>query len=164
MYEKTAKDFWDSLDKTGDCWLWTGNTNAEGYGATGYHGKAWGTHRLAWYLTNGEIPAGMLVCHKCDCPPCCNPDHLFIGSYKDNVSDSQNKGRRPVKQITHKEGNKANHGGKRDGSGRPQQPGYKMMPSPSVRVLNADEEAAIELLTPRERAMAMIAYALLKDN
>jgi len=50
-------------------------------------------HRLAWELTYGPIPDGMLVCHHCDNPICCRPDHLFLGTPSDNMQDALRKGR-----------------------------------------------------------------------
>jgi len=50
-------------------------------------------HRVAWILSRGPIPGGMLVCHHCDNPPCCNPDHLFIGTHADNIRDRTQKNR-----------------------------------------------------------------------
>lgn len=70
------------------CWEWQDYCHPEwGYGQIGYRGKPWMLHRLMWTLLRGEIPAGYVICHRCDNPPCCNPDHLFVGSDADNVLD-----------------------------------------------------------------------------
>jgi predicted HTH domain antitoxin len=50
-------------------------------------------HKVAWILTNGPIPNGLMVCHKCDNPPCCNPNHLFLGTQTENMQDALAKGR-----------------------------------------------------------------------
>jgi hypothetical protein len=85
--------FWNKLEHVGDCWEWTGFRSPQGYGSVAVNGKAARTHRVAYMLTFGEIPAGMCVCHKCDNPPCCNPAHLFLGTHKDNRIDCIRKGR-----------------------------------------------------------------------
>jgi hypothetical protein len=78
--------------KTG-CWEFQGQRSIEGYGKIKVDNKNWRAHRLAYLLFVGEIPDGMIVCHRCDNPPCCNPDHLFLGTHLDNVADKVCKNR-----------------------------------------------------------------------
>lgn len=85
--------FWAKVDKSDACWVWRGAQNGRGYGAVGVNGRMQGAHRIAYTLTYGPIPAGLLVCHRCDNPPCVRPEHLFIGTYKDNTQDAWLKGR-----------------------------------------------------------------------
>ena len=75
------------------CIEWTGARDSKGYGNKNIAGKYFKTHRLAYAWVNGPIPDGMWVLHKCDNPPCCNPDHLFLGTHKDNMRDMKEKGR-----------------------------------------------------------------------
>jgi hypothetical protein len=67
------------------CWEWQAGANAEGYGYLTHQGVLYRAHRAAWLAYCGPIPKGMLVCHRCDNPPCCNPDHLFIDTDWGNV-------------------------------------------------------------------------------
>ena len=75
------------------CQLWTGGKIPDGYGMLRVNGISTLTHRLAWELAFGPIPADMNVLHKCDNPPCVNPDHLFLGTQADNMRDCKEKGR-----------------------------------------------------------------------
>lgn len=83
----------DRLTPNGDCLEWAGSRNEHGYGSMRVDGKHVKAHRFAWEIENGPIPPGMSVCHKCDNPPCCNVDHLFIGTQGDNGQDMARKGR-----------------------------------------------------------------------
>jgi len=75
------------------CMEWSGTRTDRGYGVVRIRHRQWRAHRLAWTAFNGPIPNGLFVCHKCDNPPCCNPEHLFVGTPQDNVTDAVKKGR-----------------------------------------------------------------------
>lgn len=83
---------WVKTDENG-CWVWQRSKHKQGYGAAQFRGKYELGHRIAWKIYRGEIPKGMMVCHKCDITSCCNPEHLFLGTQKDNVSDAISKGK-----------------------------------------------------------------------
>lgn len=87
--------FWANVSilSTDECWEWIGHKSADGYGVMHFSMKPWLAHRLAWYLTCGEIADGLCVCHRCDNPGCCNPNHLFLGTVHDNNIDRDTKGR-----------------------------------------------------------------------
>jgi hypothetical protein len=88
------QQFWGKVDKSGDCWVWTGFMNGAGYGLYDPIGRQRRlTHRYSWELHNGSIPKGMHVLHRCDNPPCVNPDHLWLGTHQQNMEDKAKKGR-----------------------------------------------------------------------
>src|SRR5688572_15440242 len=83
------------------CWEWEGAINARtGYGEYYMGRKSWYVHRLSFFLSNGWYPVGNYagVFHKCDNPPCFNPDHLWWGTTADNMKDKELKGRGRHKQ------------------------------------------------------------------
>lgn len=98
---KFVARFWAKVDKSGDCWLWTGAHNLR-YGKV-YVGppgeRFWAyVHRVSWVIAHGIIPAGegyhgTCVCHHCDVKLCVRPDHLFLGTQRDNLRDMSAKGR-----------------------------------------------------------------------
>jgi hypothetical protein len=91
--------FWSKVDQSsGDCWTWTAATY-QGYGRFQVGGpkgnRTVAAHRMAWELTHGPIPDKLHVLHHCDNPPCCRPEHLFLGTIRDNNADAQAKDRMP---------------------------------------------------------------------
>lgn len=86
--------FFEKVVCRGDsCWIWTGATYAKGYGAFWLDGRVMGAHKASFILHVGPVPNGLLICHKCDTPPCVNPDHLFLGTAADNTNDAKQKSR-----------------------------------------------------------------------
>jgi hypothetical protein len=95
QYLKIAPEerFWDKVQKTDDCWNWTGARDSHGYGTLDINGKKQKAHRLSLNFIEGEIPSEIKVCHKCDNTLCVRPEHLFLGTQADNLRDMQDKGR-----------------------------------------------------------------------
>lgn len=93
MPKSVESRFWDKVNKTDECWLWTASVVTGGYGSFGIGGRTYGAHRISWELVYGPISEGLCVLHKCDIPKCVRYDHLFLGTHQDNMDDMIRKGR-----------------------------------------------------------------------
>jgi hypothetical protein len=93
MSDITAENILALTERVGECLLWTGPRRSDGYGVFRYRGKRLKAHRVAYAVFNGAIPDGAYVLHRCDTPPCVNPDHLWLGDAAANARDMVAKGR-----------------------------------------------------------------------
>lgn len=87
-----AEDIFEHVTYRGECWEWSRGRTAYGYGRARVDGVSRNTHRVAYLQANGKIPAGMVVRHTCDNPPCINPEHLILGTQADNARDAVERG------------------------------------------------------------------------
>lgn len=92
---RSAEDrFWEKVEKTDGCWNFSANRKGKGYFRLGLPGERHvSAHRFSYEIAFGPIPDGLWVLHHCDNPKCVRPDHLFLGTAKDNTQDALNKGR-----------------------------------------------------------------------
>lgn len=94
--------FWAKVNKNAsteagmpsNCWCWTGAKTSLGYGAFCSRRRTMGAHRVAWILAHGAIPGDLLVRHMCDVRTCVRPDHLVLGTQKQNIADMDERRRR----------------------------------------------------------------------
>ena len=139
--------FWKKVDKRGpdECWFWTGAIERTGlpYGFIGVPKGMEQAHRVSYRLNNGPIPPGMCVCHECDQPLCVNPEHLWLGTRKDNNDDKMKKGR-------HVGGENAPDWGE----------GWKLIPPPATRSKISFEDYLKILGDPRKSSEIALDYSV----
>lgn len=102
MDEKDFKRFMSKvrIDEDTKCWIWIASTRQDGYGQFRVNGTSRRAHRVIWEHFNGKVPNGKFVLHNCPCGDnslCVNPDHLWIGTQRENIDDMYRKGRGPIK-------------------------------------------------------------------
>ena len=107
MDDSIIRRFEKHIDKSGECWLWTGSCNEFGHGQFGYEKTMWKAHRFSYFLANGKLPAPpLIVRHKCRSRNCVNPEHLESGTYFENQNDrirdgTDNRGEKhPKSKVT----------------------------------------------------------------
>lgn len=102
------KLFWRKVDKIngpihpvyGRCWVWMAHKDKDGYGTVRVRGNPYRSHVYSWRIANGRTEEKLWILHKCDNPSCVNPQHLFLGTAKDNSHDRDIKGRKACTKGT----------------------------------------------------------------
>jgi hypothetical protein len=84
-----------AIEPVSGCWLWCAGMSTTGYGSFSVNGRPDHAHRASWILHHGPIPPDLFVCHRCDVRKCVNPDHLWLGTHQQNITDMVEKGRNP---------------------------------------------------------------------
>jgi hypothetical protein len=120
MWPTVEERFWSKVDKSGECWVWTGSKLTDGYGSLridGRSGKTAAAHRLSWVWANGPIPDGLFIDHMCHNKPCVNPAHLQIATCQLNnenpggLQKNNSSGVRGVSKYRNKWRAKVGHAG-----------------------------------------------------
>lgn len=100
--DQISDRFWSKVEKSSECWKWIGAKQSKGYGSFSIAGKTYLAHRVSYLLKYGSIPTGLFVLHHCDNRSCVNPDHLFLGTARDNSLDMVAKGRISMNFVVRK--------------------------------------------------------------
>jgi hypothetical protein len=95
------KTFWEQVEKTDGCWLWTGRTDRCGYGIYNINNFCHKAHRYAYEQISKEKIGKKIAMHTCDTPKCVNPNHIMLGTHQDNQKDKFQKNRQAKGQKIH---------------------------------------------------------------
>jgi len=93
MKQKDIDRFWSYVKKSNGCWEWQGGINSTGRGIFWLNSKTPKAHRISWEIHNGPVEGDFLVLHHCDNGKCVNPNHLYLGTFKDNSNDRLKRNR-----------------------------------------------------------------------
>lgn len=99
--EPIATIFWRHVSKSDGCWTWTWLKDKDGYGLLPYSKVMHRAHVVSLLLDGRPVGKGSFGCHHCDNPACVRPDHLYVGTPRDNVDDKISRGRQPLGSQTH---------------------------------------------------------------
>lgn len=142
--ERLKSRFWAKVDKKvgqNGCWLWTGYLNQDGYGRIWIETRMVMAHRVAYAITNSDVPENLSVCHSCDNPGCVNPEHLWLGSHLENMTDMYQKKRRKAasgkKNGTHTRPDKVRRGEKNNTA--------KLTPTEVAEIRNLSQQGVSRL-------------------
>lgn len=84
---REVESFWRKVDKSGECWLWTGARHSTGYGSFTIAGRQQLAHRVAYFASHGAVPDGLEIDHSCRNKRCVRPDHLRLATHKQNMEN-----------------------------------------------------------------------------
>jgi hypothetical protein len=99
--KSVSERFWEKVEKTDGCWMWTASLFEKGYGQFTLNGRNRRAHRVAYEMAHGEVPSDLQINHLCGNPSCVRPDHLYAGTQSQNMRDKVSHGNNEFANKTH---------------------------------------------------------------